>query len=375
MKTYNIFYVLLALVIVSCSKFDVNDSGGENEKSIDTDYALLLSEGGMLTTQLLNANAEVITLNPTQSLLVEKSIPDVSSMKGTSFLQYHVSDNCGGTLTKHDFRTDTSTEVIVFADLMDCNLIATAIAESANSIFITYVLTNTNPDGYMLRVIDATTTDFNFVDVVLGKKPVDLAIANNKLFILTIDEQITDENGLSVFDLSTNDLIHEINLGYDAHRIFKDSNNNIIISYEELHTTLNSSTMEVVYTQYEDGTEPNFVSATSSQFDVSGKLYYPVVSGGHSTYSEIPAVYDFTQSLTTLYAFENFLTESERDFEFEIETTTAVGYDEENNLILIGYKKIGAANKGGLLRIKPAPEPALIDNTDLDGVPYEIIVN
>ncbi len=377
MKTYNIFYALLALVIVSCSKSDSDASTPEEEKSksIDADYVMLLNEDGMLSTQLLNANAEVITLNPEPSTLIEKTIPDLSSMKGSSFLQYHKTDNCGGALVQHDFSTDASTEIVVFNDLMDCDLTATAITFSDNSIFISYKLVNTNPDSYMVRIIDAKSADFSFVDVGLDKKPVDLAIANNKLFILTIDELITDENSISVLDLNNNTLIHEIGLGYDAQRIFKDVDDNIIISYEELHTTLNSSSMSVVYTQYETETAPNFVNSTSNQFDISGNLYYPSISGQHSAYAEIPAVYDFNQNLIVLYAFENFLTESKRDFEFEIGTTTAVGYDQENNLILIGYKKAGTSKKGGLLRVKPAPEPAFIDNIDLEGIPYEIIVN
>lgn len=377
MKTYNIFYALLALVIVSCSKSDSDASTPQEEKSksIDADYVMLLNEDGMLSTQLLNANAEVITLNPETSTLIEKTIPDLSSMKGSSFLQYHKTDNCGGAIVQHDFSTDASTEIVVFNDLMDCDLTATAITFSDNSIFISYKLVNTNPDSYMVRIIDAKSADFSFVDVGLDKKPVDLAIANNKLFILTIDELITDENSISVLDLNNNTLIHEIGLGYDAQRIFKDVDDNIIISYEELHTTLNSSSMSVVYTQYETETAPNFVNSTSNQFDISGNLYYPSISGQHSAYAEIPAVYDFNQNLIVLYAFENFLTESKRDFEFEIGTTTAVGYDQENNLILIGYKKAGTSKKGGLLRVKPAPEPAFIDNIDLEGIPYEIIVN
>jgi hypothetical protein len=377
MKAYNIFYALLALVIVSCSKSDsdANTPEEEKSKSIDADYVMLLNEDGMLSSQLLNANAEVITLNPEPSTFIEKTIPNLSSMKGSSFLQYHKNDNCGGALIQHDFSTDASSEIEVFNDLMDCDLTATAITFSDNSIFISYKLANTNPDSYMVRIIDATSADYSFVDVTLDKKPVDLEIANNKLFILTIDELITDENSISVLDLNNNTLIHEIGLGYDAQRIFKDVDDNIIISYEELHTTLNSSSMSVVYTQYETETAPNFVNSTSNQFDISGNLYYPSISGQHSAYDEIPAVYDFRQNLIVLYAFENFLTESKRDFEFEIGTTTAVGYDQENNLILIGYQKAGTSKKGGLLRVKPAPEPAFIDNIDLEGIPYEIIVN
>ena len=263
-----------------------------------------------------------------------------------------------------------------FADLSDCDLTATTIAESSNSIFIGYEVEKSSmANDYLVRVIDLNTTDNSFVDVTLDKKPVDLEIANNRLFILTLDEAVTGENSLSVMDLNTNTLIIEMGLGYDAQRIFKNIYDDIIISYSELHTTLNSATMDFVYTQYSSGTEPQFVSSNSNHFDPEGKLYYPMSPGSNSIYPVIPAVYDFSQNLVILYAYENFLTEAKRDFEFEIETTTTVSYDEKNNLMLIGYKKTGGSNKGGLLRIKPAPEPAFVDNLDLDGIPYGIFID
>lgn len=375
MKTYNIFYVLLALVIVSCSNSDDSASDDDPKNSIDVDYSLLLSKDGMLNTQFLNANAEVITFNPTKSSLLETTIPDLKKIEGNSFLQYHKNGDCGGTLIKHDFSSDTFKEIVVFEDLLDCDLMATAITASDSSVFISYILTNSGSISYMVRIINTNSTELTFEEVILNKKPVSLAFANNKLFVLTIDDQITNENSISIINLSSNSLTDEINLGYDAERIFKDGNDNIIVSYEELHGTLNSSTLAIVYTQYEENKEPNFVNSVSNKLDGIGRLYYPAVSGTHSTYSEIPAVYDFTQNLTILYAYENFLSESKRNSEFEIDNTTAVGYDAENNFILIGYKKMGAVNKGGMLRIKPAPEPAFIDNINLDGVPTEIIVN
>ena len=226
----------------------------------------------------------------------------------------------------------------------------------------------------MVRIIDLNSEEFSFVDVALDKKPVDLALANNRLFILTHDIEVSDENRLSVMDIDSNNLIHEMNLGFRARRIFTDMNDDIIISYDELHTTLNSSNLSVLYTNYGEGIEPEFTANSSDHFDLDGRLYYPKISESVSVYPEIPAVYDFTQNLTILYAFENFLTEAKRDFEFEIETATAINYDKENDMILIGYKKVDK-QKGGLLRIKPAPEPAFIDNIDLDGVPYEIFIN
>lgn len=367
----------MALLIISCSKSD-EGTGGENEKeqkSVDADYVTLLTNGTTLTTQLLNANAEVITLNPAESTLTENTVPQLTSINGTKFFQYHKDGECGGKITKHDFATDKMEEIMLFEDMNDCMLTANDIAFSDTSLFVAYELEiDSNTHEYMVRVVDLSSTDFSYEDVLLNKKPIDLALANNRLFILTHDIEVSDENRLSVMDLNTNSLIHEMNLGFRARRIFRNMADDIIISYDELHTTLNSSDMSVIYTNYGEGTEPKFTTNSVDHFDLDGRLYYPIVSESVSIYPEIPAVYDFSQNLTVLYAFENFLTEAKRDFEFEIETTTAINYDKENDMILIGYKKVDK-QEGGLMRIKPAPEPAFIDNIDLDGVPYEIFIN
>ncbi len=378
MKTYNIIYVLLALLAIGCSKSD-EDTGGEQEQKeeeqigVEADYAMLLSNGSQLTTQLLSANAKEVTLNPAETL-ADKSIPQLTSINGTTFFQYHKKSDCGGQVTTYDFASNKTEEIDLFVDMNDCALTANAISFSDSALFVAYELEiDIKTYEYMVRVIDLKSTDFSFIDVPLNKKPVDLVSANGRLFILTLDLEISDENFLSVLDLNSNALIHEKSLGSRARRIFQNTDDEIIISYDELHTTLNSSNLSVLYTNYGAGAEPKFTSNTTDHFDFDGRLYYPIASESVSIYPEIPAVYDFTKNLVTMYAFENFLTAEKREFEFEIETTTAINYDKENNIILIGYKKRDK-QKGGLLRIKPAPEPAFIDNIDLSGVPYEIFI-
>lgn len=375
MKTYNSILVLLALVIMGCSKSD--DTSIVNEEkptSIDADYAVMLSSGTTLAPQLLNANGELLTLNPEQSNLAGNSLPQLTSMQGSEFFQYHKT-GCTGQITIHDFAKDETAEIDVFDDLDDCMLTAVAFLASDSKICIAYEREiDEKTSDYGVRIIDRNSADFDFVDVPLNKKPLDLAIANDRLFIMTLDVEISDENYLSVLEFSSNSLVHEMNLGFRARRVFSTSEATIIISYDELHTTLDSSSLSFVFTNYQEGTEPEFTGNTFDCFDEDGKLYYPKVSGALSTYPEIPAVYDFTKNLVTLYAYENFLTEEKRDFEFEIETTTTVNYDEKNDLILIGYKKVGK-QEGGLLRIKPSPEPAFVDHIDLEGVPYTLFVN
>ena len=94
-----------------------------------------------------------------------------------------------------------------------------------------------------------------------------------------------------------------------------------------------------------------------------------------TSYPNIPAVYDFETNTAFLYYYENFLSEQEQLVEFEIGDTSMVSYDAKNNLILIGYQKSGDPGKGGLLRVRPIPNPAFIDNIDLNGVPFQMYTN
>lgn len=377
MKTYNCLYALVAFVIIGCSKSDTGDAGDQQQKSVAADYVALLKKGNTLSVQLINANKETITLNPAESSLPENKLPQLTAVRGTTFFQYHKKDDCGGKITMHDFATDQMEVIDLFDDLNDCQLTANAIAFSESSLYVAYDLEiDSSTSEYRVRVIDLNSVDFSFEDIPLGKKPLGLALANNRLFILTIDLEITDENFLYVLDLDSNELVHEIKLGLRARRIFRNMDDDIIISYDNLHSTLNSSTMALVYTNYEPGKEPKFSAGTTDHFDVEGRLYYVVDPGTKSVYPSVPAVYDFSKNLMILYTLENILTDAQRNFEFEIETTTAVNYDKGNNRILIGYKKVDVET-GGLLRFEPAADGSFIDldNIDLDGVPYEILVD
>ncbi|NNK75650.1 MAG: hypothetical protein HKP42_06255, partial [Maribacter sp.] len=116
-------------------------------------------------------------------------------------------------------------------------------------LYVTYVLEEVSePNMYFARAIDLSISEENIVDVELDKKPTQMVFTNGRLFVLTIDLEITDEYSLAVIDGASTMVIHEISLGYDVERILADSNQNMIISYPELHTVLNSDTMGVVYT-------------------------------------------------------------------------------------------------------------------------------
>jgi len=379
MKTYTLFYALLAFVVLGCSKSDNGNDGGPENPGDAADYNLLVNEDGILTSTLINATGEVTTLNPATSPFEDMLVPDLIYKDGSTLTSYHKDTACSGKLSQFDFSNNSSTNLDLFADLSDCDLNATAVAHSSSMFYLTYQ--QDDSADYFVRVIDPSTTESNFTDVALKAQPFDptyipkeLVYANDRLFILGHDEEATNEYHLLVMDGATNNLIHDVNLGFDVKQIFRNLDDNVIISYSDLHTELNSATMGVEYTNYGPGSEPNFTNSKYNHFDADGRMYYEMPPGTHSSYAIVPAVYDFEEQLTVLYAYENFLTEAQRNFEYEIESTTMVCYDSKNEYILIGYKKTGSSNKGGLMRIKPVPEPALIDNLDVDGIPYKLFV-
>jgi len=380
MKTYNFVYVLLALLFFGCSKSDNGTgTGNDDNPGVDASYNLLVTKDGLLSSILVNATAEVTTLNPAASPFEDMAVPDLMYKEGSVLTSYHKDTACSGKLSNFDFTDDSSTEMSVFEDLSDCELNVTAVAHSNSMYYLTYQENDTS--DYFIRVIDPSVSDSNFTDVPLKAEahhptyvPKEMVYANDRLFVLTHDEEATDEYHLLVMEGATNVLIHDINLGFSVHQIFRNPVDNIIVSYDNLHTELNSTTMAVEYTNYGSGTEPHFTNSKYNHFDPEGLMYYEMEPGSLSTYPVIPAVYNFKDELAILYLYENFLTEAERNFEFEIESTTMVCYDQKNGLILIGYKKIGSTDKGGLMRVKPAPEPAFIDNLDVDGVPFKLFV-
>lgn len=374
MKTYSIIYALLALVVVGCSKS--SDSQliqeiEEKETFFEADYILLQESNGVLSTQLLKSSETRIDLSPAESTFANAPFSDVSFLKGSIFANYTKLTDCGGQVTIHDFSDDTSNIVAVFDDLVACNLSVTSIIIEGNMLYVSYVLEETSKiNTYFVRAIDLSAPEDNIVDVALDKKPLQMVFTNDRLFVLTIDLEITDEHSLSVIDGSST-VIHEIDLGYDVEQIFADADQNMIIVYQELHTVLNSNTMSVQYTNYEDGKEPMFSDSKFNCFDGQGRLFYkrPIED---AVYSNIPAIYDFSNNLAILYFYENFLTASQLEFEYKIGDTTMVSYDDTNNIMLVGYQKLDDESKGGLLRIQLEPAPELLDNLDLDGVPYQL---
>ncbi|WKX75445.1 hypothetical protein [Zobellia laminariae] len=378
MKTYNLFYACMALlVLMGCSKNDSDALGESEEKNnLHANYTLIVNNQGSLSGTLFNVEDEAFTIKPEESKFAAMALPDLSFEENSVLTTYSKKTNCSGKLTIHDFNDDSNKSYDVFSDLGACNLTAKSIARKGDKLYIAYELQiSSTVDGFYVRVLDVSSSESAFVDIELDQRPIELAYANNRLFVLGVDEEVTGENSITVIDANVNNIVHSQLVGFDVRRIFTNPEDNIIISYDDLHSMLNSVTMAISYTSYGEGKEPNFTKSSSLHFDSEGKMYYQMTPTAYSTFPVIPAIYDFSKNLTVLYAYENFMTETQLNFEFNVEKTTMVSYDEENNLLLIGYKKTSGANKGGILLIKPAPEPELLNSMDVTGIPTAIFKN
>lgn len=373
MKTYVMYYALLAFVVFGCSSTpsEVSEIPLEEEESFyNADYVLLKTNNEQLSVQLLNATETTMNLNSAESTFESVLLPEITFRKGTTFAYYSRLNECSGQVTIHDFKNDSANTYAIFGDLVECILNTTSIAIKDGILYVSYVIEETSKiNKYFVRAIDLSVAEANYVDIELDEKPLQMDYTNGRLFVLTIDLDITNENSLSVIDMESQTIIHEIGLGYDVERIFADTHQNMIIAYQELHTVLNSTTMGVQYIRYESGKEPLFYGSGYHSFDGAGRLFYIRPA---SEFAGIPAIYDFANNLVLLYYYENYLTASQLEIEFNIGETTMVAYDDVNNVMLIGYQKKDDGNKGGLLRIQLEPEPEFLDNLNIDGIPHQI---
>jgi len=375
MKTYNLIYAAMVLFVLGCSKSSDVPERNPEESTFEGGYTLLVSKNNVLKNLLLSTEGHELTLSADSSTFEDQGLPELTFEDGQVLSMLHKKSDCAMTVTVQDFEADVIQTYTVFGDLNACDVTANAIAYEPGKLFIAYeVKVTSKVTDYYVRIIDVSEPEMSHVDASISLRPLQLAIANNRLFILTSDDEVTGENGISVFDTQTRAFLYEELIGFDAHRIFRNPNGNIIIGYDQLHTTLNSDTMSKTYTNYGETAIPNFIASKTIHFDSAGKMYYEMPTGSFSSYPIISAIYDFMTNTLTLYAFENFLTEAQRNFEFDIEKTTMVRYDEKNNLLLIGYKKVSGSEQGGVMRIKPAPEPKFVDNLDVDGVPYSLYI-
>ena len=337
------------------------------------DYTIFLENNNQLNAIVVGSTDEGMVL---KNAVTSFADTPSSSLKYRTFndISFFYNSNCQAYLQWFNAIDGSNKSIELFTDVDPCSIHVSAISHTDESIFLAYERDLVGKDKqYMIRIASLTGKVDSFTEIELDKKPVDVITILNRLFVLTLDEYVTDTYYLSVIDLSTNDNLIELDLGSDATKLFADNYGHIIISYPELHITLDPITLDKSYTTYGANTEPGFLDTEDSFLDASGKLYFQKRMSS-AAIETVPAIYDFENNSTVVYLYENFLSESELHVKYSIAKTTSIGYDDKRKFVLIGYKKKGQLDKGGILRISPAPDFKIIDNIDLEGVPNTIFV-
>ncbi len=372
-------YKYVACFVLAFSFFACEKSSDQvDEEVIITDskveYTVFLQNNNLLNGVVVGSSIDEFAVKSTLSSF--NDIPsNAITYRTPTGISYYATSNCKATLQWFNAENATSESVSVFEDINPCDIDVLSMAHSNEMLAIAYEKELLGKDKqFVVRTNSLIGSVNDPTEISLNKKPVNVVISTDRLFVLTMKEFITDEFYLFVIDLNTNEILMELDLGLDAQRLFANSSGDVIISYPEFHTILDPVTLDKSYTTYGENTEPGFITTTDYYIDNSGKFYFQK-NIPSAEIEEVPAIYDFENNSTVVYLFENFLTETELYMKYSIANTSAIAYDEKNNYILIGYEKNGQTDKGGILRITPAPEFKLIDNIDLDGVPKTIFVN
>ncbi|WP_324026908.1 hypothetical protein QSV08_04350 [Maribacter sp. BPC-D8] len=373
MNTYKyVACFVLAFSFFACEKSS-EQVDEEIVANVQVDYTVFLQNNNQLNGVVVaSANDEFAVKSTVSSF---SNIPsNALKYRTTNDIGYYSTTNCQATFQWFNAEDSSSESVSLFSDIDACSINVLAMAYSNELAAIAYERELLGKDKqFVVRLNLLNDATVNPVEISLDKKPIDIVVSSNRLFVLTLNEFVSDEFHLSVIDLDDNEVLMELDLGLDAQRLFTNNAGKVIISYPELHTTLDPFTLEKSYTTYGENTEPGFVTTKDFFLDSAGKFYFQK-NIPSAEIEEVPAIYDFEKNSTVVYLFENFLTETELNMKYSIAQTTSIAYDEKNNYVLIGYQKKGQVDKGGILRITPAPDFKLIDNIDLEGVPKTIFV-
>ncbi|SNR44534.1 hypothetical protein SAMN04488009_1784 [Maribacter sedimenticola] len=373
MKTYNyVAYIGMALSILACDTV-TNIDTEEPSSLIDADYTVILEKDGRTSAVILAAAEDGMELKE-ESAGFEKIPNTTQNYRDKQSIGYYYTNNCQAFVQVFNAQNDNSFVITAFTDINPCDIEVTAIAYTENAIYIAYIqeLAGKN-DQFAIRSISRTGGQASFVDIMLDKKPVDMIPSTGRLFVLTANEYVDNAYYLTVIDEESKGQLTELDMGNDAAKLLRNHSNQVIVAYPELHTTLDPVSLDKTYTMYGKGTEPGFLTARDVYMDSSGQIYYQKTESS-AVVNTVPAIYNFERNSTVVYLFENFLTESEMDVKYNIGATTAIGYDDANGFILIGYQKKNQLQHGGILRVGITPDFKLIDHIDLEGVPQSIFV-
>lgn len=376
MNTERLAVWLLGLLLWSCSNPEDGPMPLPVDEGVTTQYSIIISKDGEWKHSGLEANAISLHTISESHMFLPLATPDLSYRDTNSLSFLRRLPDCGAEVHYWDPETGSRAWEDVFGNAPSCERQYLAIAHSRDSMSVAYSMPDAGMKGalYYVRTWSLAGGNTSYQDTSLEKEPQQLVWAANRLFVLAYDPA-TGKNSLLALPGHNGEPETELDLGQEVLKVLKTSSGQLLVSYRTRHLVLDAHSLDAVSrVSYTAGKEPYFGDSDNDYFAPSGLLYYAMPSpAGGTAIAHIPGVYDFSKYTAYLYYYENFLS-AERIAQYGIGDTRSVAFDPHNGLLLIGYQKSGADGKGGLLRIKPVPDPEFIDQTDLDGIPEYLIV-
>jgi hypothetical protein len=369
--------LLLCLWLLGCSKSEVGPGAVDTDEGVTAHYTLLLSDGSSYVPAQFTANALAIEPSTAGNMVPEPfDAPEISYRNDSDLCFYRTLADCSGEVRYIGLSTGNVSVKKVFGDSPSCGREIMALASSASTAYLGYNM----PGGgiketlYLIRAVSLASASSVFPETEIEYAPYQLLWSNNRLYVLAYDGA-GDTYFLYKLNGETGAIQQELDLGSGVQRLLATNGGKLLVSYEQRHLLLDPLNLEVLSRiVYTDGKEPNIGQSPNFYFDPEDRLYYAMPTGLAGTaYDHIPAVYDLANHIAYLYYYENFLNENQLNTYYAIGDTRVVGFDHHNGFLLIGYQKAGSSG-GGLLRIKPVPDPRLIDHIALDGIPMQIHV-
>ncbi len=376
MNTERLAVLLLGLLLLSCSKSEDSSGTPVVDSGVASKYTMLLEQGGMIKSTGFNADA--ISLGPGSEDITGLPVdfPEITYREGNSFSFLRVLPDCNPEIRHLTGSGSLLYPDELFAGVAACERRYISLAHSAEYVFIGYSSPGTGIKEtlYDIRILALDNSNPSLGGIALENEPIQLFWSAPRLFAL----EYTIESGmytLVAYNIQNAESEGQLDLGTGVIKVLKNPAGQLLVSYQGRHLLVDAASLQIIgRVLYNDGKDPRYGDSPATYFDPSGILYYAMPTDfNNTTFAHIAGVYDFAKYTAYLYYFENYLN-AEDIARYDIKDTKSVAFDHHNGLLLIGYEKEGSTGKGGLLRVKPVPEPKFIDQTDLDGVPLHLIV-
>ncbi len=356
----------------SCSSDTTGEAPMDEQPDpgISTNYSIFLEENGTYSLQDISADALDIEALGTVDVSASAA-PLFSDIEQSVFGILLPAANCGVDVLTHS--PQASSRHSILTGLEACAVDILGFAQSLQASYIIYADEDpiTSALRYSVRRMSADGTDFT--DLELPGRAIDLDFSSGKLFVLAYLSEAETESAMVEFeaDLSATPELHPVSTG--GKLLTSMGTDRLLLGYEDAHQIYNSATMSLAdNVLYQPGTEPGFTHERPLS-DPEGNLLYFLFDDPQTSEKErIAAIYESNRRTLVLYLVENFLSPDQREFQFDVGSVTAVGYDAANDLLLIGYARATSSSHGGLLRLKLEPEFEFLDQLDLPAVPRTI---